>query len=185
MATELYLNPDNTVGGLDSGQVMVAPTQEEFEDCCCAVPPCEGCATVQPDAVISFVSDGCDVECADLLSPLPYNSGVPGEGGCVWKWSAYGEENNFYNLLIYYCSDGRFYAIASHQRLGTYYSIFGGTQTPPCEPSSDDRYKDITGLVSCNSETGELEGAFTLDGLHFDYTRYDCTGCSINVTLGG
>jgi len=91
MATELYLNPDNTVGGLDSGQVMVAPTQEEFEECCCACPaetPCDQCECT-PDSIELYFEGVLD--CDNPGTPFAWNGAwicLSQDPTCACQWTA-------------------------------------------------------------------------------------------------
>ncbi|HUU60549.1 MAG TPA: hypothetical protein VMZ50_13495, partial [Phycisphaerae bacterium] len=41
--TTLLANPDGTLATDAAGNLMVAPTQEEFEACCCAAWECADC----------------------------------------------------------------------------------------------------------------------------------------------
>ena len=85
MATNLYINPDNTIGGLESGKVMVAPTQEEFEECCCE--PCEPCddAKGETTAVVTIIGT-CDQTCKDLAGSYVWGAWWVYPPGCYWRW---------------------------------------------------------------------------------------------------
>ena len=184
MATELYLNPDNTVGGLDSGKVMVAPTQEEFEECCCKR-PCEDCGFAQSDAVYTIIpaSGGCTDSChwwypGGVVSDSYFEEpGTYDPGGCSWRWGSHAESLQ----IIYVLATGRWYAQMGYDPPNHYETQFGGTYTGTGTKNA----KDITDLISCDKVTGKLAGAFDLDGLSPGGFYPDCTGCTAHVTLGG
>ena len=186
MATNLYINPDNTIGGLESGKVMVAPTQEEFEECCCVV-PCVDCGgvTVQPSLVGSVVDDACDALCLNAAGTIPFDEFVsdgpedPGNSDCTWYWFLIdgdgGAGTKFYAHAIRRDTiDGKFWAYAR---------FFGDDYVIDWGDAGTDGAKDVTALVTCDPVTGFLAGAYSLDGL--DTGSKDCTGCTLEVTLGG
>ena len=174
MATELYLNPDNTVGGLDSGQVMVAPTQEEFEDCCCEGEPCSDCLeTEQPNAVATVDGPGkCDAECLEMEGTYVAHASGLASDYCWWTW--YHNSSDFLSIE-YHPATGKWYAKSYDSVENTYFG----------DPSTPLHYRDVTGLIKCEAKTGELSGAFVLDGLEAGAGGPDCRGCEMTVTLGG
>jgi len=136
MATNLYINPDNTIGGLESGKVMVAPTQEEFEACCCDGCP-EDCFDSQPELVCS-ISGSCDEVCSRFNDTFSFREYAA--YNCEWVWDLYTAPYTFY--------------IHIKKEAGVWYA-YGD----PCTPVPS--WQIITG-VSCNTTTHFLEGEFDL-----------------------
>ena len=170
MATNLYINPDNTIGGLESGKVMMAPTQEEFEDCCC-VNPCADCGgtpeeNLQPNleaTVVVTCDNAACLDCNGAYYHSLFQYGDPGLTDCQWMWLSVADPETFYINVFYDVLSGLFTAQARNtwvwnRRFGT---------------------DDITGDVSCDPVTHKLVGTFSLDG------QGDCSGCILEVTLGG
>ena len=179
MAIELYRNPDGSVGGLDAGKVMVAPTQEEFDECCCG--PCVFCAdpngggpNPQPSLVIS-IDGGENANCLAGAVTYPWYrwDDSPWHPSCEWAWlRSYSE----YIEITYCILTGRTFAFLVFGES----IIFGGFVPPDCwEIYWAHVWKEITGFVTCNKSTGKLSGAFDLDGLGA------CVGYTAHVTLGG
>ena len=183
MAIELYRNPDGSVGGLDAGKVMVAPTQEEFEACCCK--PCTDCGgmpgvNLQPNLVAS-VGGACDPNCLDFngeYSHIYYSEPVDGSE-CCWLF----EKGDQLVVISAFPRDAvgpfRFFALA-FDSVRPDLRRFGGNvaDAPLCDYGYGPG-KEITGLVWCKKSTKALAGSFSLDG------QVDCLGCTLEVTLGG
>ena len=169
MATELYHNPDGTVGGLDGGKVMVAPTQEEFEACCCC--PCFG---EQPNAGVVFGGGGCGDPngwCAGSDGDYVFDKSEKGEWGiyeCRYSWTkgdylvrAYGTRaEGIGNVIV-----GRTALPYSYENPLALYGL----------------YDAEGGLLSC------VDGIWTetkvLSGWHNDCSVP--TSCTVTVSFGG
>lgn len=185
MAIELYRNPDGSVGGLDAGKVMVAPTQEEFEDCCCeAIVPCADCCGeyVQDSAVVTVTGTCAGFsECEE--HPGWYichcAAGTYTFADCVaslWTWN-YTDVNGQPWVLELLCCDRVGVAPGWCARLSTWGMGFGlGANCAPCGVED---WINVTTEVSCNPETHKLSGSFDLSG----FGSESCQGCTAHVTL--
>ena len=165
MPIVIYRNPDGSVGGLDAGKVMVAPTQEEFEDCCCGE-PCTDCTGEQPVPVVSVVGICeeqvfCESIEDDVLTWGHFGGPWVGGGGIYCQWDWVGEEG--WELVVL------FYVVLS---IWHAYLI---------APDLDIPYSgDVTG-VHCNKDSGFLEGTIVIPGV----PEGPCEGCEAHVTFGG
>jgi len=182
MATNLYINPDNTIGGLESGKVMVAPTQEEFEDCCCESVPCTDCTGAQPAADV-VISGSCGGEwyCSDADGAYQFYGFSPYSGGfCSWRWDLDFEGYSFSIQLLYHVAAAKFYIrLVFNNYLGSQ-TIFGGSETV----GGATNVKDVTSTVSCDKSSGKITGTCQLDGMAGGGGA-DCTGCTATIALGG
>ena len=178
MAIELYHNPDGSVGGLDAGEVMVAPTQEEFEECCCASEvPCTDCAGIQPSA-IATVTGTCAQSVKDYFSgtylfDASYNWGA----GCTWRFRKTGYPTGYGYLYVHTCiADGSFCAVMA----------VGGGAPSAGRTLNDCPCTTATHLTSitCQKTTGLLRGSFDLT-TDPGIGPYGGEGCIVHVTLGG
>ena len=165
--------------------------------CCCG--PCGPCSVDQP-ALEATIGGACDPSCADAAGTHAWAlfDGDSPEGSlcCAWTWAS--EEVEDWKrgqvTVLYSGTNKHWYAVA-RWHFGLLEWFGGGVEPPLCSewgfgpnkvPVNPDCWKDITGLISCNTETGLLSGAFTLDGRDLGYEDdYDCTGCTMEVTLGG
>lgn len=79
MPITLYKNPNGTVAP------MLAPTQQQFEDCCCE--PCGPCAGPLPAASVTLAGElenEWEAECWNLAGTYPFHYFHPEE--CWWSW---------------------------------------------------------------------------------------------------
>lgn len=92
--TRLYMNPDGTVGVDSSGNPMAAPTQEEFEDCCCG--RCQWCATTPRTLTLTIAnwnSNSNGPVCVNGMEVSGWNADLNGvhvlnyDGGTSCSWS--------------------------------------------------------------------------------------------------
>jgi len=159
---------------------MVAPTQEEFEDCCCEGEPCSDCAddsehtNPQPSTVVTVNGD-CTERNKKVEGEWSWNEYIlVGENRCYWTWNR-PEKMGSWGLHIVECvASGRWYAFMWEWESGDAPVYYGGNVAPDCFPF-ETVWKEITGLVTCNKTTKKLAGEFDLDS----------GTCTANVTLGG
>ena len=170
------------------------------EDCCCepSAEPCSDCFVEQPSVVISFLGGGCadsDEFCAIIEGTATWRSNrtTPLSQCCSFWWL-----ESFPDVLwvrwrmvevLYDPETKKYFAIASlwHEQEGNNWTVWYGGDIEPCPggagPEYGNLYAEVEG-ITCNKETGHLEGDFVLNGLHPPGCQ-DCVGCSIDVTLGG
>jgi len=188
VAIELYRNPDDSVGGLDAGKVMVAPTQEAFEDCCCedfgeCCGPSPG-GYVQDDAIVSI-----DGECGNLGEEQTEECAACCQGaggtyesvGCglsagppedifVWLW-----RKGLWDLQAVYGVDSHVW----QYRLDKNFDA----GDPECTGFGM-FFNDNGAPLNCNRTTHKLSGSFSLPGVEKVAIYCACGGCTANVTIG-
>jgi len=132
--------------------------------CCCESEPCTDCTVAQPDAVGSATA--CEGFYDDTYGWVGF-SPVGGDGFCEWNWYSRPIITVEMSLYIYHNPISEEWEASF---AGKFHNLAGGIDYYGCDRQS------ITG-VSCNKETGHLEGAFSL-------LLCDCP-CTLEVTLGG
>ena len=154
--------------------------------CCCGGVPCTDCTGEQPDLVATVAGGPCDADCQGAAGTYVFSEYFedphydPDYRCCVWVW-----RDGPHSIWLVYDEEGkRWYALAAAGLFGTEW--FGGSVSlGHCENPGGPFYlqwKEVTGLVFCNKTTGKLVGEFSLDGRD---AHVDCTGCALEVTLGG
>ena len=175
MPIVIYRNPDGSVGARnpDTGDLMVAPTQEEFEECCCGCVVI-GAKAVQPSAVVK-VTGTCDqgagaCNAAGIYPRLGY-LGPPYLPYCLWGWRLE-PLVGLWDLELKYDPVGATFCAVLIGVLGSF-----GKDADECYTSAG-RGTDVTAHISVVN--GILTGAFVLVG---DVGGL-CENCTATITLG-
>jgi len=164
-----------TVQFVDGAILFVGGQIAMHEDCCCG-DPCVDCSGEQPNAEVT-VEGSCSWGACENANGEHVYQGFSGESPCQWEWKYTGGASSSYLHIFYYTSPSRFCA-----RLGLgVYTYFGSDGS--CGGIAN--YLDVTAWVSCDEETGLLQGAFDLSGDTGIGGGLNCDGCTAHVTLGG
>ena len=140
--------------------------------CCCGGQPCVDCGGSQPyipQANVS-VSGSCDSHCQGADDgDYSWDNFNDAANSCTWRWTGAHGDPPVRNWSI---------EITYHKDTELWEARVSGTgEGESCYFHS----ANVSG-VSCDPGTGYLTGTFTLPGT--DEGSYDCTGCSITITLG-
>lgn len=168
----LMANPDGSLAVGADNALIIAPTQQEFEDCCCGEPsvPCTDCFVVNQDSVtVTTNCGGCDFPCETADGVYTYTT----KGGiCWWRWTGpsnyYGEYEYFWDFLVTFTPGTGLWAAQLE--------LAGG----PGMPVLTKYYSANVSGLSCNKTTGKLEGTIVIPGLNEDA---DCSSGSATVVF--
>lgn len=144
------------------GKIQRAPSQADFETCCCSSSaPCTDCSGTQDSPVVS-VTGSCHVDCTDEVAGT-YDYVSFSSGTCMWTYKF--PPNDRTILRISYDS--------TTEKWSAYINCWSF--------SASFQSTDVSG-ISCVG--GKLTGRFSLLGTDRTGEGWvDCSGCTANVSL--